>query len=121
MTPTKPLKNYIRSARKRAGLTQDDLAYLLGGRGGKLVSRYELFERQPMLPAALACQLALGVPVGELFGGVYQAARHTVQHRAKVMELKLRHQPASRLVERKRQTVRRIIESGDGQALPHSS
>jgi len=113
MAQSKRLKNYIRSARKRAGLTQDELAYLLGGRGGKLVSRYELFEREPMLPAALALEAALGVPSRELFAGIYEEALETVKHRAGVMEMQLNHKAASKLVERKRQTIRRIIETGD--------
>ena len=118
MTATQPLKNYIRSARKRAGLTQEELAYLLGGRGGKLVSRYELFRRAPMLPAALASQAALGVPAHELFSGVYQSALRTVLRRARVMEIQLRGKPRTLAIERKRQTLRRILELERGESSP---
>ncbi len=121
MTPSQPLKNYIRSARKRAGLSQGDLASLLGGRGGKLVSRYELFQREPMLPMALAFESALGVPVNELFKGLAETARQTALRRAKVMELQLRNKPATRATERKRQSLRRIIERSSDEVSTNSS
>lgn len=111
MAQSKRLKNYIRSARKRAGLTQDELAYLLGRRGGKAVSRYEMFEREPMLPTAMAFEVALGVPAHELFARAYEDARDIVQHRARVMDIQLRKKPASRAVERKRQTIQRIFRA----------
>ncbi len=121
MTPSQPLKNYIRSARKRAGLSQGDLAYLLGGRGGKMVSRYELFQREPMLPMALAFEAALGVPVQELFSTFSQSARSTVQRRAKVMEMQLRHRKDTRAIERKRETIRRILATSEGNGGSSSS
>jgi len=115
-----PLKNYIRSARRRAGLTQDELAYLLGGRGGKMVSRYERFEREPMLRAALAIQAALGVPAHELFAAAYHDARKTVVRRARVMELQLRRKLNMRRKEQKRRTLDRILEVAEGadRAIP---
>jgi len=105
-----PLKNYIRSARKRAGLSQDELAYLLGGRGAKLVSRYERFERAPRLEAALAFEAALGEPASELFAGTFDSAREKVRHRARVMELQMRRNRRSTLTARKEATIRKILE-----------
>lgn len=105
-----PLKNYLRSARKRAGLTQEDLAYLLGGRGAKLVSRYERFEREPRLAAALAFEAALGEPARELFAGTFESTRERVCHRARVMELQMKRNRRSARVARKEATIRRILE-----------
>lgn len=111
MKKTQRLKNYLRSARKRTGFTQGDVAFLLGGRGGKTVSRYELFEHDPMLPAALSFQIVLGVPVHDLFVGIYDEAAKTVKRRAKALKHQFKHKATSRLVERKRESVGRILET----------
>jgi transcriptional regulator with XRE-family HTH domain len=66
------LKNYLRTYRKRAGLSQDEMAFLLGCRSGSKVSRYECFARQPGLETALAYKIIFRVPTCELFGGVFQ-------------------------------------------------
>jgi len=65
------LNNYLRTYRKRASLSQDEVAYLLGCRSGAKVSRYERFARQPTLQTALAYEAIFGVPVRELFAGIY--------------------------------------------------
>ena len=80
---TKRLKNYLRTYRRQAGLTQDQMAYLLGGVDGSKVSRYERSLRAPLLQTALALQAATNVPVHELFAGLYQGIRRGVEVRRK--------------------------------------
>ena len=48
------LPNYLRTYRKRAYLTQDELAFLLGTESGTRVSRYERFSREPAFQTVLA-------------------------------------------------------------------
>jgi len=65
------LHNYLKTYRRRAGLSQDELAYLLGCADGAKVSRYERRERQPSLETLLAYQVLLGPDASELFAGLY--------------------------------------------------
>ncbi len=65
------LPHYIRTHRKRAGLSQKDLAYLLGCKTGAKVSRYERFLRMPTLRSAIACSTICNVQIEHLFAGLY--------------------------------------------------
>ena len=68
--PQPKLDNYLRTYRKRAGLTQREVAFLLGCRNAAQVSRYEKRHRLPTLRTALACRAILGVPLETLFAGI---------------------------------------------------
>ena len=57
---THKLENYVRTYRKRSGLTQREVAFLVGCRNGAQVSRYEKRRRLPPLRTALACEAAFG-------------------------------------------------------------
>jgi transcriptional regulator with XRE-family HTH domain len=87
---TPRLENYLRTYRKRSGLTQQEVGYLLGCANGALVSRYEKRHRLPPLETALACEEIFGVSVSELFAGVRQAAGRDVGKRR--LELRARLQ-----------------------------
>lgn len=54
------IPNYMRTHRKRWGLTQKELARLIGVKSGTQVSRYERLLRKPKLHIALACQVIFG-------------------------------------------------------------
>lgn len=77
----KPLPNYLRRHRKRAGLSQDEVAFLLGGRSGAKISQYERFRRRPTLETAFAFEAAFGVPAHTLFAGVSEMIRQDVAKR----------------------------------------
>lgn len=66
------LQNYLRMYRKRAGLSQDEVAFLLGVKSGAKVSRYERRRRVPPLETALAYEAIFRIPVRELFLGTYE-------------------------------------------------
>lgn len=76
------LSNYLRMHRKRLGLSQADVAHLLGAETGAKVCRYEKFARVPGLETALACEVIFKKPVRELFAGLYQKVELKVAHRA---------------------------------------
>ena len=86
---THKLENYLRTYRKRSGLTQREVAFLVGCRNGAQVSRYEKRRRLPPLRTALACEAAFGVPVSELFAGLREAAGQAVGERMLALRSKL--------------------------------
>ena len=59
--------HYLRSHRLRWGLSQKELAYLLGWDRPDVISRIERKQRHPTLPLAMACFILLGTPAPELF------------------------------------------------------
>ena len=86
---THKLENYLRTYRKRLGLTQREVAFLVGCRNGAQVSRYEKRRRLPPLRTALACEAAFGVPASVLFAGLREAAGQAVGERMLALRSKL--------------------------------
>jgi transcriptional regulator with XRE-family HTH domain len=79
------LLNYLVSNRKRLALSQKEVAFLLGNKGGAKVSRYERFDREPSLETALALEVIFQRSTSELFSGLYQKVEHEVMERAKTL------------------------------------
>ena len=77
--------NYVRMQRLRAGLSQSELAFLLGCHSSSKVSRYEQLKRDPSFETALACQAIFRAPVVELFPGTYTLVERQVKRRAAVL------------------------------------
>ncbi len=99
------LKNYLRTYRKKAGLSQEEMAYLLGGQSGTRVSRYERFARLPALETALAYAVIFDVPVRDLFAGMAQQVERPLAKRAQQLIQRLETAPSDALTTRKRQTL----------------
>ena len=76
------LKSYLRSHRRRWGLTQSDLAYLLGLESGTMVSRMERLVREPGPMAVVACRILFGVSPREMFPKHYSDTEEAVMQRA---------------------------------------
>ena len=76
------LPNYLRAARKRANLTQRELAFLMGHRTRTQVSRSERVAQTPTLRTALLFAFILDMPIQELFAGLIQDDLEAVRHRA---------------------------------------
>jgi len=83
--PSPQLSNYLRSNRKRLALSQGEVAFLLGMENSAEVSRYENFERIPSLETALAYEVIFGMPLSEIFGGLYQRVEGGVANRARML------------------------------------
>lgn len=77
----KKLQNYLRTYRKRFGLTQDEVAYLLGCQNGAMISRYEHYRRRPSLKTVFAYQAIFRVPAHELFPGIYDEIENEISKR----------------------------------------
>jgi DNA-binding XRE family transcriptional regulator len=82
------LENYLRTYRKRAGISQQEMDYLLGARGVR-TARYERFKRTPSLETALAFEALFHIPVRDLFAGVYARAERRTILRAKLLRKRL--------------------------------
>lgn len=78
-----PLPNLLCSCRKGLGLTQGDVAYLLGCHDGGKVSRYERFVRKPTLKSAIACEIIFNMPCDSLFPGILREVQANVSRRSK--------------------------------------
>ena len=79
--PTHKLHNYLRAHRKRAGLTQREVAFLLGLKASGPISELEKRHRLPLLRTALALEVIFGVSAGELFPGMRQTVNADVEKR----------------------------------------
>lgn len=84
------LPNYLRAQRRKSGLSQNEVAFLLGRMNGAQVSRYEKRRRLPSVETALACEVIFGVPIGELFAGVRDSIGKDIEKRRRELSSKLR-------------------------------
>jgi len=107
------LPNYLRTHRRRYGLSQAEVAMLLGADSGTKVSRYENFIRMPNALTIFACEIVFDQPASELFAGSYEAIRHAVQKRARRMLKQLDALPdrQSKKHLRKLELLRAIVEA----------
>lgn len=86
-----PLQNYLRTYRKRSGLSQREVAFLLGAQSGSRISRYECFQRTPDLETAIALRVLFQKPTQDLFAGVYRRIEDLVLERTSRLLDELRH------------------------------
>ena len=84
MKTRKPV-NYLRSYRLRWGLSQGELANLLGWKRAEVVSRIEKKQRPPSLKLVIACFILFGTPAAELFPDISASIETDVM--ARVWEL----------------------------------
>ena len=69
---------YLRTHRRKWGLTQKDLARLIGTVGCAQLSRYENSKRAPKIEVALACQVIFGVIPSIMFLNTYASVEEEV-------------------------------------------
>jgi len=76
------LSNYLRSYRQKAGLTQDEVAFLMGGTHGSTITRHEEYLRVPTLDTALGYATIYGDDLRTLFAGRFERRQRLVRRRA---------------------------------------
>lgn len=103
-----PLTTYLRMYRRRTGLSQDDVAYLLGVVKGSTISRHESAKRIPLLETTLAYQVILGVSVSDLYEGELRRVEKGVRLRARGLRLFLERHPQCPDLHRRIAYIRRI-------------
>lgn len=116
------LPNYLRTYRKRSGLSQREVAFLLGCRSAAKISRYERYFRQPNLETALTYEILFATPARELFAGAFEEAEKHARRRAQLLQMRLRRRREDPRLERKLATLtiitRRSPEDLDYQLEP---
>jgi transcriptional regulator with XRE-family HTH domain len=105
--------NYIRTYRKKSGLTQQELASLLGLRSGQIVSRYEQHSRAPNLNTILAFQIIFGVTTDELFPGIYAQVELKILKRIRKLLDNLAVEVPTPVIVHKRQILEQIIKKAE--------
>jgi DNA-binding XRE family transcriptional regulator len=86
------LGNRLKTHRKRAGLSQNDLGMLLGYPNEVSVCRHEGSRALPPLVIALSYEIIFQIPVSELFAGVHGEIERVVEQRILTFETALREQ-----------------------------
>jgi transcriptional regulator with XRE-family HTH domain len=94
--------------RRRAALSQGELAFLLGSTGNN-VARYERGAAIPMLTILLAYGIIFGTPVDELFGGVLEEVERDVIARAEALAGELQSVKLDNRTARKLELLRAIV------------
>ena len=69
---------YLRTHRRIWGLTQPELASLLGLRSASHLSRIEHGKYAPKIEVAIACQVIFGIPPSAMFPQVYTLVEEEV-------------------------------------------
>ena len=111
--PRRKLQNYLKTYRKRYGLTQTEVAYLLGCRSAAKVSRYECFTRLPNLKTVLFYEALFGAPVAEMFAGLYQQVEKEASQRARILMHELESSKSKRIPTRKADLLRAVVVTPD--------
>jgi transcriptional regulator with XRE-family HTH domain len=83
--PSSQLPNYIRTYRKRACLTQEEVAFLLGSKSGASISRHERFKQTPDLPTLLAYEMLFRTPVRNLFSSTHAEIERKLRYRIRLL------------------------------------
>ena len=105
------LSNYLRACRKRAGLAQDEVAFLLGAHSAAQVSRYEHFARTPNLRTALALQVIFQLSIHDFLGGEFRKVEKIVRGRALRLADRLAARSSDPLTARKLALLDRIVSN----------
>src|SRR5215470_4907239 len=83
------LANYLKTYRRKSGLTQSEVAFLLGWKRGEQFVRYEKHHGIPTLRVALACEAIFRAPVIELFAGTNDSVAKQVGIRIEALTAEL--------------------------------
>jgi transcriptional regulator with XRE-family HTH domain len=84
----------LRTHRRRSGLTQRELAGILGCISKDQVSRHERGKNIPPLPVALGYEIVFGVPVSQIFPGVRSSLARAIETHLDDMEQALQQKSA---------------------------
>lgn len=109
----KPLRTYLRSKRKKSGLSLGELAFLLGVRHTAKVSRYERLARTPTLKNLFALQVVYGELMHDLFPRAFEDVRSTIIKRAELLAADVKRRRKTPQAKRKLAAIEAILR-GEG-------
>ncbi|MDA2925807.1 helix-turn-helix domain-containing protein [Acidobacteria bacterium AH-259-G07] len=95
--------------RKRIGLSQDEIAFLLGSEDAANVSRYETNGALPGLKITLAYEVIFGVPARRLFAGLVDEIEEKTKHRVQLLVVKLSKQKQDKMTAYKLAMLKTLI------------
>ena len=107
------LDNYLRTYRKKLGLTQREVAFLLGCHSGAKVSRYERSGRIPSVRTIFAYEAIFQKPARELFAGIYDRAERETLRKIRILVSRLRKRQESPVLARKIASLRAVVDGGE--------
>jgi transcriptional regulator with XRE-family HTH domain len=81
--------SYLRTYRRNWGLTQEELAELIGTVSAKQISHFENGKRDFGIEVALACQVIFGIPPSAMFPHAYTLVEEEVMRNMKRLDLAL--------------------------------
>ena len=87
-------QTYLRPSRRRWGFTQGELAFLIGYKTGKSISRMEALKQTPTLNAALSCAVIFNTAPVKLFPSALYEAEQAVLDRANELYEELQGDPS---------------------------
>lgn len=112
-----PLTTYLRMYRRRTGLSQEDVSYLLGVVCGTNVSRHEVGGRIPVLETALAYEIIFRASVRDLYEGDFRRIESLIRRRAEGLSAFLARKPKTAQRDQKIRFLQRLISAeGEKQA-----
>lgn len=106
------------SLRKRSGLIQDDIAYLLSYQDGSALSQLEKGRCNVSLRIALAYQVLFGLAPKKLFPRKFDGAEKGVRTRAGMLARQLQKEEPSPSLTRRIALLQEIEKGGIAQRLP---
>ena len=111
MNTRRPI-HYLRSYRLRWGLSQKELAYLLGWDRPDVISRFEKKQRPPTLALAMACFILFDVQAAEFFPDLSAGIEHLMMARVQELYETIQGDP-SRRTKKKIELLEAAIERAD--------
>jgi transcriptional regulator with XRE-family HTH domain len=87
-------RSYLRPVRRRWGFTQRELAFLIGYKTGKSISRIEELKQRPNIDAAFACAVIFNTAPLKLFPGLLSDVEGAVLARAERLYEELQGDPS---------------------------
>ncbi|HEY1757838.1 MAG TPA: hypothetical protein VGG72_20885 [Bryobacteraceae bacterium] len=92
---TSQIASHVRFHRRKSGLSQRELAEILGSLGEAGISRHEHVVTHPkFLIAVMGYEIVFRVPIADLFPGVYETVELGIETRLTILEQKLQQSTA---------------------------
>jgi|ERR1700679_995920 len=105
------LPSYLHTLRKRRGLSQPDLASLLGVTGSAL-SRFENRSRRPTAKLLIGAEVIFGQVPKDVFPAFYRNIERSIVERARARRANLESQPGAAVSEKYRLLTEIIDRAG---------
>ncbi len=112
------LRSYLRSFRRHSGLSQADVAFLLGLNSTRSIYRHEWVRRDPALRLALAYGIVFDVCLPDLFAGVHDEVELAIIQRAYALYQRIELCEPTLSTQKRLAALRRIMER-DGPTPKH--